>query len=523
MVEHSDYSQGSHKWLVALTVLFGTFMAVMDVSVVNVSMPHMMGNFGADLNSITWVATSYAIAQIIMATMAGWLVRMIGRKRLYLIAFGVFIAGSMLAGTARTFEAMIVYRAIQGMGGGCVIPISQAILQESFPPKERGMAMAIYGMGVVLAPAIGPIVGGWLTDNYGWPWIFYINVPVGVAGMIMVAAYLKDPHYLRRGVERIDWFGLGLLTIGLTCMQLVLEKGQRENWFESSWIVAGTVVTLVSLAVLCVWELHVKEPVIDLRLLKHRPLAVGSAVGLVFGIGLFGTTFILPQFTQTLLGYPAYQSGLVLAPRVIPILLMMPLAGWLYRYLDARLMVLFGTGLIAWSYWELTHLALTAGYWNIAPMLLLMGAGMPFMFVTLTAISMTGIEPKDITHAASLYTTTRFVGGNIGYAVTATLVANGMQVHRSYLVEHVSNLNTKYLALQQGATGYVFGHGVGMVDAQHKATALVNGVVDRQAAMMSYNDASWVLGLLFLATIPLLLLLPGRPHTELKTGELAAE
>src|SRR5215470_1142744 len=248
--------------LVTVAVMAGTFLAVMDISVVNVSMPHMMGNFGQTLSAITWVATSYSIAEMLMVTMAGWWSALVGRKRLYLASFVLFTLGSMLAGTAQTFTQMLCYRVIQGLGGGSLIPLSQAILRETYPPEEQGMAMAIFGMGVVLAPAMGPILGGWLTDNYGWPWVFYINIPISIVGILMVSAFVEDPPYLRRGIARVDWAGIGLLTLGLTSMQIVLERGQEHHWFQSRWILTGTVVTVLALASLVVWELRTREPII---------------------------------------------------------------------------------------------------------------------------------------------------------------------------------------------------------------------------------------------------------------------
>ena len=289
----------ANKWLVAGTVLFGSFMAVMDISVVNVALPHMMGSFSEDMSTITWVATSYSIAEIIMVTMAGWLSTLMGRKRLYLYSFGLFTLGSVLCGTAVSFRQMLFYRILQGVGGGALIPVSQAILRESFPQEEQGMAMAIYGMGVVLAPAMGPILGGWLTDRYGWPWIFFINIPVSVVGMLMVGAFVRDPDYLRRGVHKVDWIGIFLLAVALTTMQIVLERGQSENWFDSHMILAGTAICASALLLLVYWELKTPEPVINFRILRDIPLSLGCVMGLIFGIALFGTTFILPQFTQT--------------------------------------------------------------------------------------------------------------------------------------------------------------------------------------------------------------------------------
>src|SRR5712691_17334 len=286
------------KWLVTVAVMAGTFLAVMDVSVVNVSMPHMMGNFGQTLSAITWVATSYSIAEMLMVTMAGWWSALVGRKRLYLASFVLFTLGSILAGTAQTFTQMLCYRVIQGLGGGSLVPLSQAILRETYPPEEQGMAMAIFGMGVVLAPAMGPILGGWLTDNYGWPWVFYINIPVSIVGILMVSAFVEDPPYLRRGITRVDWAGIILLTLGLIGMQVVLERGHENNWFQSRWITAGAIMTVLMLTAMVFWELRTREPIVNFRVLRNLPLSVGAGMGLLFGVALFGTTFSLPQLTQ---------------------------------------------------------------------------------------------------------------------------------------------------------------------------------------------------------------------------------
>src|SRR5881275_2404236 len=274
------------KWLVTCAVMSGTFLAVMDVSVVNVSMPHMMGNFGQTLSAITWVATSYSIAEMLMITMAGWCSALLGRKRLYLASLVLFTLGSMLAGTAQTFTHMLCYRILQGLGGGSLIPISQAILRETYPPEEQGLAMAIFGMGVVLAPAMGPILGGWLTDNYGWPWVFYINVPVSIVGLLMVSAFVEDPPYLKRGITNVDWVGMALLAFGLTGLQIVLERGQEHNWFHSSAITAGAVITVMALTIFVFWELRVREPIVNFRVLRNIPLSIGAGMGLLFGVAL---------------------------------------------------------------------------------------------------------------------------------------------------------------------------------------------------------------------------------------------
>jgi len=499
----------ANKWLVAGTVLFGSFMAVMDISVVNVALPHMMGSFSEDMSSITWVATSYSIAEIIMVTMAGWLSTLMGRKRLYLISFGLFTLGSILCGTAVSFHQMLFYRILQGVGGGALIPVSQAILRETFPQEEQGMAMAIYGMGVVLAPAMGPILGGWLTDQYGWPWIFFINVPVSLVGMLMVGAFVRDPDYLRRGVGKIDWFGICLMAVALTTMQIVLERGQSENWFDSRMIIVGTVICVTSLLLLVYWELKIPEPVINLRILLDVPLSLGCIMGLIFGVALFGTTFILPQFTQTLLGYPAFDAGLVLMPRALMMMVCMPIVGRLYNKVDSRFLVLLGTAAVCWSYYDLGNLSLQAGYWNLVPAMM-MGIGMPAMFVTITTISLATVPRANMTEATSLYTLARRVGGNIGYALAATIVSRSQQIHRVHLVDHVNPFNPLYHEFTPLASKFLAQAGVHAETLGQATHALINRIVNLQATMLAYNDVSWDFGLLFLTVVPFILLLPGK-------------
>jgi DHA2 family multidrug resistance protein len=508
-LDPSASTPGVNKWVVAFTVLFGTFMAVMDINVVNVALPHMMGSFSEDLSSITWIATAYSIAEIIMVTMAGWLSTLLGRKRLYLFSFGLFTLGSILCGTAVDFHQMIFYRVLQGLGGGALIPVSQAILRETFPPEEQGMAMAVYGMGVVLAPAIGPILGGWLTDHYGWPWIFFINVPVSAVGMLMIAAFVHDPEYLRRGVRKIDWVGIALLAVGLTTMQIVLERGQGENWFESRMIIAGSLVCVATMLVLIYWEMKVDEPVINLRILRDIPLTLGCTMGLVFGIALFGTSFILPQFTQNLLGYPAFEAGLVLMPRALMMLLFMPVVGRLYNNIDSRLLVLIGTAAICWSYYDLGRLSLEAGFWNLVPAMIAMGIGMPAMFVTISTVSLASIPRAKMTDATSLYTLARRIGGNIGYALVATMVARSQQIHHVHLVGHINPFNTAYQHYSRLAAKVLSQQGLNTEAVHHAIYALVNRVVNLQATMLAYNDVSWFFGILFLGTVPFVLMLPG--------------
>jgi MFS transporter, DHA2 family, multidrug resistance protein len=498
------------KWLVTVAVMSGTFLAVMDVSVVNVSLPHMMGNFGQSQSSITWVATSYGIAEILSITMASWWSAVLGRKRLYLLALALFTLSSMLAGTAQTFPQMLFYRSLQGLAGGILTPLSQAILRETFPPRQQAMAMSIFGMGVVFAPAIGPILGGWLTDNYGWPWIFYINIPVSMVAIFMVSTFVGDPPYLRRGIARVDWVGIALLTAGLTGMQIILERGNEHNWFASRAILAGTVLTIVTLISLIVWELRVREPIVNIRVLRNTALSAGAGVGFLFGIAFFGTTFSLPQLTQHLLHYPAYQAGLVLMPRMITLFFVMPIIGWLFNYVDPRLLIGIGIAITYWAFQQLAHLSLNVGFWNLVPIMLVMGVAVPCMFVPLSTVSLSTIRREDMTAATSLYTLARRVGGNIGYALVATLVNRFSAAHRGHLIEHINPLNPAYLSYHSHLTDRLVQGGGDPVVASQKALALVNSEVNRQAAILAYNDLAWTFGTMFLATLPLLFLLSRR-------------
>lgn len=505
-----------NKWLIAGSVMVGAFMALLDVSVVNVALPHMMGAFGQNLTAITWVATAYSIAAVIMLTMAGWWSTLLGRKNFYLASFVVFTVGSILAGMSRTFPEMILFRVLQGLGGGSLIPLAQAIVRETFPKKEQGMAMALFGMGVVLAPAFGPVLGGWLTDHYGWPWIFYINIPISILGIIMVSLFVHDPPYLKRGVKKIDGVGIALLTLGLTGLQTVLERGQGENWFESSFIIWGTVLTVVALVSLIFWELHVSEPVVDLHIFRNPQFRIGVIVVLLFGVALYGTTFVLPQFTQRLLGYSAFQSGLALLPRAIALVIFLPLVGKLYNLVDPRVLILFGIGVVCASYFFLAHLATTAAPENIFPILFLMGVGMPFIFVSLTTVSLSTVAKEHMTSASGLYNLFQQVGGNVGYALMATLLERLTQVHHVFFAEHINAWSYSFSGLYHQASVMLHRQGMDAVGAGTAALVLVNRIVTQQSEMMAYNDISIVLMFLFVVCALVVIFIPvEKGHVEI--------
>jgi MFS transporter, DHA2 family, multidrug resistance protein len=510
---------GASKWLIAASVMLGTFMSVMDVTVVNVAMPHMMGTFGSDLLTITWVSTAYSIAEIILITMSGWWTTLLGRKRFFMISMVLFLIGSFLAGASQTLAQMVLARILQGIGGGGLIPCAQAIARETFPPAEQGMAMAIFSMGVILAPALGPTLGGWLVDNLSWQWVFYINLPIGVIAILMVSTFVHDPPYLKRGVQNIDWTGIALLTVGLSTFQLVLERGEEVDWFSSSWIVLGTIVAVVTLVGLIVWELYTDEPVINLRLLANRQLRVGTTLNAVIGFVLFGSSFALPQWTETLLGYPAFQAGLVLLPRPLTMIIMMPIMGRLYNYLNPRVPVTIGALLQIYGVWILAHFPLAVGFSNFTPTLILMGLGSSTFAVTIGTISLSTTRAADMTGASSIFTVFQRVSANVAYATLATLLARRSQFHHQRLVNDISLLNSNYRHVQQGFLQQFMHRGA--MAPSTMVTVMMNGLITRQATIMAYNDIFMLMVWLFMFALLLIPLLPNRPP-HLRPGAAAA-
>jgi DHA2 family multidrug resistance protein len=373
-------------------------------------------------------------------------------------------------------------------------------------------------MGVVVAPALGPVVGGYLTDRFGWPWIFYINVPFSILGMFLVSALVFDPPYLRRGVGKIDWVGISLLAVGLTGLQVVLERGDQYGWFGSRWIVVASLIAGLALVLLVVREFLARSPVVDIRLLRNIPLSVGSAMGLIFGVALFGTTFVLPEFTQTLLGYTAFDAGLVLLPRAMVLFVLNPVVGWLYNHVDARWLILFGSLVVFEGYRELAHLSLAAAFWNMVPAMVLLGAGMPFLFVPMTTVSVSTVPREDITSASALYTLARRVGGNIGYALVATLVDSRSQFHRARLGANISVLNPTFRQFDSSLIAILKERGVNAAQAPEKALGLIDRLLNKHATMLAYNDVSWLFGIIFLVAMPLVLLLPGRKRARRGPG-----
>src|SRR5438874_7867658 len=435
----ADQSQRHiNPWIIAISVMFATFMEVLDTTVVNVSLPHIAGSLSATIDEATWALTSYLVANAIILPMTGWLASLFGRKRLLMLSVVGFTASSFLCGLAPTLATLILFRIMQGASGGCLQPLSQAVLLEAFPPRDRGKAMGFWGLGIVVAPILGPVLGGWLTDSYSWRWVFYINIPVGIASIVMTKLYIFDPPYLRTEKRTVDYWGIGMLTVGIGALQIVLDKGQQEDWFESNLITTLAVVSAVTLVALVWHELTSDNPIVDLRVLKERSYAVGVFLMTVVGFVLYGSMVLLPIMLQTLLGYPSLQAGIAMAPRGIGSFFMMPLTGWMTGKYDARKLLtvglIVGGGTLIW----LSRLNLNAGYWDIFWPQIIQGAGLSLLFVPLTTVSMDKIPREKMGNATSLFNLMRNIGGSIGIAVTGTMIARNQQKVTATLGTHVS-------------------------------------------------------------------------------------
>src|SRR5438552_18673463 len=430
-----------NPWLIAVAVMFATFMEVLDTTVVNVSLPHIAGSLSASIDEATWVLTSYLVANAIILPMTGWLASRFGRKRLLILSVVGFTASSFLCGLAPTLGTLILFRIVQGATGGALQPLSQAVLLEAFPPHDRGKAMGFWALGIVVAPILGPVLGGWLTDNYSWRWVFYINIPVGIASIVMTKLYIFDPSYLRIESRKIDYWGIGMLAVGIGALQIVLDKGQEEDWFSSNLIAALAIIAVVTLVALVWHELTTENPIVDLRVLKERSYAVGVFLMTVVGFVLYGSLVLLPIMLQTLLGYPPLQAGMAMAPRGIGSFFMMPLTGWMTGTFDPRKLLTIGLIVGGSTLLWLSKLNLQAGYWDIFWPQLIQGAGMALLFVPLTTIAMDRIPRETMGYATSLFNLMRNIGGSVGIAMTGTMLVRQQQRTTALLGANVTAFN----------------------------------------------------------------------------------
>ncbi len=497
-----------NKWVVALTVMLPTFIEVMDTSVVNVSLPHIQGSLNAGLDEVTWVLTSYLVSNAIIIPMSGWLAGIFGRKRYLLFSLVIFTFSSIVCGAAPSLEVLVLFRILQGLGGGGLQPLSQAILLETFPPKEHGIAMAVYGMGVVLAPILGPVVGGWITDNWSWRWVFYINLPAGILAVAMAVLSVHDPAYIRRRVIRIDTWGLFLLTVGLGCLQIVLDKGEREDWFSSHFIITLSVIAIVSLMLFVLVELRVPHPVVNLRVFKDRSFAAGNIIMFAGFFCLFGSIVLLPLYLQNLMGYTALWAGLVLGPGGMASFLIMPVAGVLMKKgFNPRNLLAVGLCASAYSLWLMAGFSLDGDFMTFTWPRVVQAFGMGLFFVPLSAATYVNIPKEETGNASGVFNLLRNLGGSFGVAFSTTVLAQRSQVHQSFLVEHVTPYNPAFQEFFAKVRLWFEAHQPVVHVLPEKAPiAVAYREVLRQANMLAFNDTFWLLAIATLALIPLTLI-----------------
>ena len=496
-----------NPWIVAIAVMFATFMEVLDTTVVNVSLPHIASSMSATTDEATWALTSYLVANAIILPMTGWLAGRFGRKNLLMLSTTGFTLASFLCGAAPNLAMLIVFRIIQGATGGALQPLSQAVLLETFKPEDRGRAMGFWAVGIVVSPILGPVVGGWLTENYSWRWVFYINLPVGIIALLMTRMFVFDPPYLRRESQGIDYWGMGLLVVGIGALQFVLDKGQQEDWFASTMIATLAMISVVALVALVIYELRTPHPIVDLRLFKDRSYSVGVFLMTVVGFALYGSLVLLPLMLQTLFGYSSLAAGEAMAPRGVGSLFMMPLVGVMTAYIDPRKLLSVGLVVGGLTMLWLGEVNLDAGYWDFVWPQVLQGLGLSLLFVPLTTVSMATIEPQRMGYATSLFNLMRNIGGSVGIAVTGTMLARRRQAFGSMLGEHVTLFDPATNEMLAQLKAAFLARTGDAVAATNQAYLVLYGMVQRQAAMVSFVMIFRLLGILFFVMVPLVLLM----------------
>jgi MFS transporter, DHA2 family, multidrug resistance protein len=499
-----------NPWIIAASVMLATFMEVLDTSVANVALPHIAGNLSASTDEATWVLTSYLVSNAIVLPMTGWLSSFFGRKRFLLSCIFLFTLASAACGSATSLGMLIFSRIVQGAAGGALQPMSQAILLESFPPAKRGVAMAVFGLGVVVAPIIGPVLGGWITDNYTWRWVFYVNIPVGLLAFIMSQAFLEDPPYLKAAHEKrggkVDYIGFGMMALGLGVLQVILDRGQQDDWFNAAWICWGSAVMVVSLVFFVLWELQAAHPLVDLRVFRNRSFAVGTLLMTAVGVVLYSTTALLPLFLQTLMGYPAYNSGLTMSPRGMGAIASLFIVSRFVGKIDNRILITLGFCILAYGTFQFGGINLQVGAFNVTLPNVIMGFAMGFIFVPLTTATMGDLPNQQMGNATGIFNLMRNIGGSIGISMATTLVARGSQAHQALMVGHLSPYDPSYQQAIQSAAGALGTQGNAAVAGQ-QAQGLIYGTLVQQSALWAYVETFRVLALVCLFCIPVVMLL----------------
>jgi MFS transporter, DHA2 family, multidrug resistance protein len=508
--------QPQHKWLIALAVMLGTVLEILDSSIVNVSLPHMQGSFSASVDEVTWVVTSYLVANGIMIPLTGWISARFGRKRYFMLSVSTFVIASAMCGAAQTLNQMVVFRLIQGFAGAAMAPSSQAIMMETFPPEEQQLAMATWSLGLMVAPVLGPTVGGWITDNWSWRWNFYINIPIGIIATLMVYTFLHDPPYLhvRRG-GKVDYLGIGCLTAGLGLMQLVADRGQRADWFSSSWVAYATAASIITLCIFTWRELHFPDPVVDLRIFKRPMFTIVTLLTVMLSFAQYGANLLNPIFLQEFMGYTAWRAGLALAPRAFGTVFSLLLVGQLARYgFNTRTFIGPAFVLTAISLWMMSHWNMQIGTWQVTGPVVLQGIGTGLVFPQLSAISLTAVPRERMGYASSLFNMMRNTGAAIGISFLTAIFITHQQIHQSLLAEHFSIFDAWRMGEQpRRMPGSPIFSLPQMLSGHKQGLAMVYGMIQSQAAVLAFNDIYRMLAGLLLLMIPFYFVLRKAPMT----------
>jgi MFS transporter, DHA2 family, multidrug resistance protein len=494
-----------HRYLIAFAVVSASVLELVDTSIVNVAIPHMMGNLGATLEEIAWVSTGYIVANVIILPLTSWLSDRFGRRNYYTGSIILFTAASFLAGNAHTLAELVGARVIQGIGGGALISTAQAILFDVFPLHERGKAMAIFGMGVMVGPTLGPTLGGWITDNYSWPWIFYINIPLGIAAAMLTWRYVPEPEHANERSDTVDWLGLVLLIAGIGALQIMLERGESRGWFDATEIRIEALVAAVSLVGFVWHELTVDHPVVDLRILGNRQLAAGVVFGLILGFALYSSVFALPVFLQSHLGYTAWDTGKVILPGALASAVTMAVTGRITGKMDARYLITLGVGLFAWSMWLHYHFTLDIGMGDTIFPMILRGVGLGLIFVPLTQVAVADLRPQQLAQGTGLFNLSRQLGGSFGIAVTATLLTRFTEQSREALRAHLNPAEPATAGWINGVTSRMLQLGGSLQEAQARTFQLLNLKLYQQASVIAFEKVFLIMGVLFVLALPLLL------------------
>ncbi len=516
----TGWTNGRNPWLIAVVVTMATFMEVLDTSIANVSLPHIAGDLSVSQDESTWVLTSYLVSNAIVLPISGWLSSRIGRKRFYMTCVAMFTLSSFLCGIAPSLGWLIFFRVLQGIGGGGLGPSEQAILADTFPPAKRGMAMAVYGMAVVLAPAIGPTLGGYITDNFDWRWVFFINVPVGLLSLFLSNRVVSDPPHLAQNRNRgtVDWVGLGLIATGLSALEVVFDKGQEEDWFNSSFIIGFSIVAAVTLVSFVFWELQHENPIVDLKMYRRRSFAVANLLMLTLGLSLWGSTVLLPQYLQVLMGYTAQQAGMALSPGGVVIILLLPFVGRMLGKADTRLMVTFGFCMLSGSlFYMASRIDLQMDFMTALELRCIQSVGLAFLFVPIQTLSYSGVEPQKFNQVSGIMNLSRNMGGDIGITFVTSFIAHRSQTHQANLQPHASPYDPQFSAKLNGIAAAMQHAGASAYESTQRATAAVYRQLLQQASQLAYLDALFVLGCLAACMVPLVWLAP-KPQGRAPAG-----